>query len=128
MNDPFFTGAWAFLVIASSALSINGAGQASAGLIPQPVTPAALEKMVGQPADIASSAYQYRADRAADQNAPESWILLMQHAGQAIDRPVRADVTAPRVKQVLRALLWEEKASYSRSAVADGTRWMRKRV
>jgi len=63
---------------------------------------------VGQPADIASSAYQYRADRPADQNDPESWILVMRHAGQALDRPVPADVKAPGVKQVLRALLWEE--------------------
>jgi len=36
-----------------------------------------LERLVGQPADIASSAYQYRADRNADQNPPESWLALM---------------------------------------------------
>ena len=59
----------------------------------------------GEPADLASSAYQYRADRAAEENSPESWILLMQYAGLPFDRPV--DPNAPAIKQVLRALQWE---------------------
>lgn len=33
-----------------------------------------LAKLVGQPADIASSAYQYRADLKAEQNPLESWL------------------------------------------------------
>ena len=65
-----------------------------------------LEKLVGQPVDIAPSAYQYRADRPADQNPPESWILLMQHADLAFNKPV--DVNTPAIKKVLCGLLWEE--------------------
>ena len=58
------------------------------------------------PADIAPGAYKYRADRPADLNDPESWILLMQYAKQPFDRP--ADVSAPEIKRVLCAFLWEE--------------------
>ena len=64
------------------------------------------DRLVGQPADIAPSAYCYRYDRAANQNPPESWILLMQYAGLPYDKPV--DVSAPEVKRVLCGLLWEE--------------------
>ena len=65
-----------------------------------------LEKLVGQPADIASSAYQYRADRKADENPPESWLALMRYANQPLNKPV--DVNAPAIKQALCGLLWEE--------------------
>ena len=65
-----------------------------------------LASRVGQPADIAASAYLYCADRAATENPPESWILLMQYAGLPFDRPV--DRAAPAVKRVLCGLLWEE--------------------
>ena len=65
-----------------------------------------LVKLVGQPADIASSAYQYRADRKADQNQPESWLALMRYANQPLNKPV--DVNAPAIKQALCGLLWEE--------------------
>lgn len=65
-----------------------------------------LGKLVGQPVDIASSAYQYRADRGADQNQPESWFALMRYAGQPLNKP--ADVNAPAIKRALCALLWEE--------------------
>ena len=65
-----------------------------------------LDKRVGQPADIAASAYQYRADRPAEENPPESWLALMRYSGQPLNKPV--DVNAPAVKQVLCALLWEE--------------------
>ena len=65
-----------------------------------------LEKLVGQPADIASSAYQYRADRKADENPPESWLALMWYAGQPLNKPV--DVQAPAIRQALCGLLWEE--------------------
>jgi hypothetical protein len=65
-----------------------------------------IDKLVGQPADIASSAYQYRADRKADQNAPESWLALMHYANQPLNKPV--DLSAPAIKQALCGLLWEE--------------------
>jgi hypothetical protein len=65
-----------------------------------------IDKLVGQPADIASSAYQYRADRNADQNQPESWFALMRYANQPLNKP--ADVNTPAIKQALCALLWEE--------------------
>ena len=65
-----------------------------------------VEKLVGQPADIASSAYQYRADRGADLNPPESWLALMWYAGQPLNKPVDRD--APAIRQALCGLLWEE--------------------
>jgi hypothetical protein len=65
-----------------------------------------LEKLVGRPADIASSAYQYRDDRKADENAPESWFALMRYANQPLNKPV--DRNAPAIKQALCGLLWEE--------------------
>lgn len=68
--------------------------------------PPAFVKLVGQPADIAASAYQYRADRPAEANAPESWLALMRYADMPLNRPL--DVNAPAVRQVLCALLWEE--------------------
>ena len=67
---------------------------------------AELDKLAGQPVDIASSAYQYRADRKADQNQPESWLALMRYADQPLNKPV--DVSAPAIKQALCGLLWEE--------------------
>ena len=52
-------------------------------------TPGAdLDKLVGQPADIASSAYQYRADRKPEENPPESWLALMRYANQPLNKPV----------------------------------------
>ncbi len=69
-------------------------------------TPADLEKLVGQPADIASSAYQYRADRKADENPPESWFALMWYAGQPLNKPVNTQAQA--IRQALCSLLWEE--------------------
>ena len=65
-----------------------------------------IDKLVGQPADIASSAYQYRADRNAKQNPPESWFALMRYANQPLNKP--ADANAPAIKQALCGLLWEE--------------------
>ena len=70
------------------------------------VTAADLDKLVGQPADIASSAYPYRADSKPEDNAPESWLAVMRFAGQPLNKP--ADTNAPAVKRVLSALLWEE--------------------
>ena len=40
----------------------------------------------GRPADIAPSAYQYRADRKPDENPPESWIGLMKYAGLPLEQ------------------------------------------
>ena len=67
---------------------------------------AEIDTMTGQPADIASSAYLYRADRKAADNPPEAWVLLMQYANLPFDKPV--DVDAPAVKKALCGLLWEE--------------------
>jgi hypothetical protein len=64
------------------------------------------DKLAGQPADVAPSAYLYRADRRAEDNPPEAWVLLMQHANLPFDQPV--NTTAPAVKQALCGLLWEE--------------------
>jgi len=61
---------------------------------------------VGQPVDIASSAYQYRADRKPDKNPPESWLGLMCYAKQPLNKPI--DRKAPLIKQALYGLLWEE--------------------
>jgi hypothetical protein len=72
---------------------------------PSPV-PADLTALVGQPVDIAPSAYLYRADRKAEENPPEAWLLLVQWAGLPYDKPV--DVNAPAVKKALCGLLWEE--------------------
>ena len=68
--------------------------------------PADVDKLAGQPADIAPSAYLYRADRRAEENPPEAWVLLMQHANLPFDQPVNTN--APEVKQALCGLLWEE--------------------
>ncbi len=65
-----------------------------------------VETLVGQPVDIASSAYQYRADRAADQNPPESWLAPMRCAKQPLNKPV--NMNAPEMKNVLCSLIWEE--------------------
>lgn len=67
---------------------------------------AKFDARVGQPADIVGSAYGYRADRPADENPPESWILLLQYAGLPYDKPV--DLKAPAVRRALCGLLWEE--------------------
>ncbi len=75
---------------------------------PRPVAPAEvdLKALLGQPADVAPSAYAYRADRPADQNPPESWIGLLQYGNLPFDQ--RVDPSAPAIKKVLCALLWEE--------------------
>jgi len=61
---------------------------------------------VGQPADIAQSAYQFQAGRKPDANPPESWIALMHYAGLPLNMPV--DLRAPAIRQALLGLLWEE--------------------
>jgi hypothetical protein len=83
--------------VLASSLALSGALSVAA---------ADLASRVGQPADIASSAYQYRADRRAEENPPEAWVLLIQHAGLPYDQPVNP--AAPAVRQVLCGLLWEE--------------------
>jgi hypothetical protein len=69
-------------------------------------TTAEFSSWAGQAADMAPYAYQYRADRKADENPPESWVMLMQYAHLPYDKPVDAD--APAIKKVLRGLMWEE--------------------
>ena len=64
------------------------------------------DRLAGQPVDIAPSAYLYRSDRSAEENPPESWLLVVQYAGLPYDQPV--DVNAPSVRKVLCGLLWEE--------------------
>ncbi len=64
------------------------------------------EDAPGQPADIAASAYLYRADRAVGQNPPEAWILLMQRGDMSFTQPF--DFQASAVKQTSCGLLWEE--------------------
>ena len=68
--------------------------------------PADVDKLAGQPADVAPSAYLYRADRPAEKNPPEAWILMMQHANLPFDQPVNTN--APAVRRALCGLLWEE--------------------
>jgi len=87
------------LLSAQFAHAANEAAAANADI-------AALARLAGQPADIASSAYSYRADRKAEENVPESWVLLMQYANLPFDKPV--DVNAPAVKKALCGALWEE--------------------
>ena len=82
--------AWAFGVW------LAAAGAASADV----------DAWLGQPADIAPSAYLYRADRKPRENPPEAWVLLMQHGNLPFERPL--DLEAPAVKQTLCGLLWEE--------------------
>ena len=65
-----------------------------------------LDELEGQPANIAPSAYQYRSDRPAEENPPESWIGLMKYTDLPFDKVV--DVNAPAVKEVLCGLFWEE--------------------
>ncbi len=69
-------------------------------------TAESLDAKVGQPADVASSAYLYRADRGIEQNPPEGWILLMQHLNLPYHQPI-GPATAG-VEKVLCGLLWEE--------------------
>lgn len=66
----------------------------------------AMGERAGQPADVSSSAYLYRADRADSANTPESMLLLVQRANLPYDRPI--DRAAPAVRSVLCGLLWEE--------------------
>jgi len=65
-----------------------------------------LDRLVGKPVDIAPSAYQYRADRKAEDNPPESWLALMRHAKLPLNKPV--DLNDRAIKQAMCGLLWEE--------------------
>ena len=82
--------------------------------------PTKLEELVGQPADVAASAYQYRADRKSRENPPESWLGLMKYARLPFDKAV--DPSAPVFKMVLCGLIWEEVRRVRRVELAwDGT-------
>ena len=83
-------------------LAAGGAALALSAIVPASLFAAA----EGRPADVASTAYQYRADRKPDENPPEAWILLMQYANLPFNQPV--DVKAPAVRKALCGLLWEE--------------------
>ena len=97
---------WSLLVGMAMTVSMVTAGEPQSGAATGIVAAAELERLVGQPADIASSAYQYRADRRPEENPPESWLALMRYANVPLNKPV--DVTAPACQQVLCGLLWEE--------------------
>ena len=97
---------WSLLVGMAVTVSMVTAGEPQAGAATGIVAAAELERLVGQPADIASSAYQYRADRRPEENPPESWLALMRYANVPLNKPV--DVTTPACQQVLCGLLWEE--------------------
>jgi hypothetical protein len=88
-------GVWMRRIMAiglfGAALSAQGAG---------------MDQLAGQPADISSSAYHYRADRKPAENPPEAWILMIQYAGLPYTSPVQAD--HPLVQKALCGLLWEE--------------------
>lgn len=77
--------------------------------------PISLSVAAEENADIASSAYQYRADRKPDENPPESWIALMKYAGLPLNQPL--DVNNPKLKKVLCGLLWEEVRQVRRVAL-----------
>jgi len=70
------------------------------------IGPGPTSEALGQAADIAPSAYQYRADRKPSANPPESWLALMHAAGLPLNKPV--DLKNPAMKRVLCGLLWEE--------------------
>lgn len=72
----------------------------------QTLPASAAENRVGQPVDIAASAYQYRADRKGEENPPESWLALKHYAKLPLNKPL--DVNNPAIKQALCGLLWEE--------------------
>lgn len=88
------------LATSLGSLMVNLAGAADVGVETDPA------KLVGQPVDIAPSAYAYRADRKAGDNQPESWLALMWSANQPLNKPL--DVSAPAIKGVVCGLLWEE--------------------
>ncbi len=97
-------------VIRVSALSVGFCFAISQTFDLTAATPAAepgeLHALVAQPVDISSSAYQYRADRNADANDPESWIALLHYAKLPLNKA--PDGNQPAVKRVLCGLLWEE--------------------
>jgi hypothetical protein len=64
------------LILAGTLAALRLGSTCLAADAPSMVNIAAL---VGQPVDIAPSAYVYRADRSAERNPPESWLLLMQY-------------------------------------------------
>ena len=77
----------ALLLGIALALPAAAAGEPERAVATASATAEDLDELVGKPADIAPSAYLYRADRLADQNDPEGWILVLRHAGLALDRP-----------------------------------------
>ena len=64
------------------------------------------QNAVGQPVDIASSAYQYRTDRALASNPPESFIAVKYFAHQPLNSAFNPE--SPEVKECLTSFLWEE--------------------
>src|SRR5258708_35440877 len=65
-----------------------------------------LTQSVGQPVDIAASAYQYRADRRPDANPPESWLALIHFALLPTSKAL--DPSNSYIRRCLAGMLWEE--------------------
>jgi len=105
LNRSALIRTFAAVTMVALACSVAAASVARSESV-QDSPPPNLDKLVGQPADIAPSAYQYRADRKVEENPPESWLAVMRFADQPLNQP--ADTNAPAVKRVLNALLWEE--------------------
>jgi hypothetical protein len=108
INQASRTRAAGLVLLMVTALAVCSAvagGQSSDTAIGV-MTQADLDGLVGQGADIASSAYQYCADRTPAENPPESWLALMRYANLPLNKPV--DWNSPALGQVLCGLLWEE--------------------
>lgn len=108
-NNMISTGLtilWIVTGIATAPAEQSSGAQSAARKPLSPLAATTTAAREGRPADIAPSAYLYRADRKPEENAPESWLAMMRYAGMPLNKP--ADVSVPAVKQVLCALLWEE--------------------
>ncbi len=69
-----------------------------------------IDRFVGKPVDVASSAYSFFANRPINENSPESWLALKYFARIPLNRPMNAEdaVKNPTLKKVLASFLWEE--------------------
>jgi hypothetical protein len=74
----------AFLTAVCLAMSSADVAEAASASAEQ----AELNAQVNRPVDIASSAYQYRADRKAEENPPESWLAIMYYAKLPLNKPL----------------------------------------
>jgi hypothetical protein len=75
---------------------------------PTPGSSADLDKLVGQPVDAARFARMYRADRKAEEQPPESLILLEKYAAMTGERGPFDPAKSAAARKVLVALDWAE--------------------